>query len=409
MNDDGDGDYVMMNDEWNRWFVKRLCVAVVVLGMGLGAAGQEGRSQIAVFDFDSGGVERVMVNGFVEEEPEWSPDGAWILFDSDREGSRDLYVVRVDGTGLKQLTDSGAKEDHGAWSPDGKRIAYQHEAGGNTDVYVMNADGSGKRRLTDHAARDGWPDWSPDGERIVFSSDREGGKRSIYVMNGDGTGQRRLLRGLVDGNGTDPAWSADGGWIAFGSDHFGASDLFVMRSDGSDVRRVVGTLYNDERPVWSADGDGLIYSRVNQRTGLFEVREYRLDSDEDRRVSPEGIGMTRADVSRDGGRLLVQLMNVERREAEAVFADFDLGTLDEFVGRYELVGAPGLHLVITRRGDWLYGERPGGERDRLVPSGEREFYLANHDGRVTFERDDTGRIERVNVRLGRVMEGLRAD
>ena len=126
-------------------------------------------SEIVVLTLGQSDFRRLTNNDNSDEEPEWSPDGTVILFDSDRAGSNDLYVMKADGSGLIRLTDGPAKEDHGTWSSDGSRIAYQHELEGNTDVYVMSANGSGRRRLTDHGARDGWTDWSPDGKRIVWT------------------------------------------------------------------------------------------------------------------------------------------------------------------------------------------------------------------------------------------------
>ena len=102
---------------------------------------------------DSPGFERLTTNDFADEEPEWSPDGTLILFDSNRAGSNDLYVTNRDGTRLTRLTHGPAKEDHGSWSPDGRLIAYQHEEAGNTDVYVMRSDGSERVRLTAPGAR----------------------------------------------------------------------------------------------------------------------------------------------------------------------------------------------------------------------------------------------------------------
>ena len=73
----------------------------------------------------------------------------------------------------------------------------------------MNADGTGVVRLTDDEAHDLSPAWSPDGGRIAFESNRVDWKSAIYVMNADGTGVVRLTD---DGaSGYDPAWSPDGG------------------------------------------------------------------------------------------------------------------------------------------------------------------------------------------------------
>ena len=127
-----------------------LCVA---LFLAPSALAQGRQADIWVMERDGSGARPVVAHPASDEEPEWSPDGAQIAFDSSRNGNNDIFVVDASGADLKQLTNSPAKEDHAAWSPDGSRIAYQHEWEGNTDVYVMDSDGSNQRRLTDHAAR----------------------------------------------------------------------------------------------------------------------------------------------------------------------------------------------------------------------------------------------------------------
>src|SRR5262245_43849972 len=54
----------------------------------------------------------------------WSPDGASIVFTSEREGSADLYRVKPDGTGLERLTDDPAYDDQAAFAPDGKQLVF---------------------------------------------------------------------------------------------------------------------------------------------------------------------------------------------------------------------------------------------------------------------------------------------
>jgi Tol biopolymer transport system component len=47
-----------------------------------------------------------------DTQPEWSPDGEWIAFLSDRSGHVDLYVVHPDGTGLRRLTRNAGVPGH---------------------------------------------------------------------------------------------------------------------------------------------------------------------------------------------------------------------------------------------------------------------------------------------------------
>ena len=58
-----------------------------------------------------------------------SPDGLWVVFASDRDGNREIYVIRIDGTSLRRLTNHPAMDINPEWSPDGTRIAFESDAG----------------------------------------------------------------------------------------------------------------------------------------------------------------------------------------------------------------------------------------------------------------------------------------
>ena len=50
-----------------------------------------------------------------------SPDGRWLVFDSDRGGNADLYVMPAAGGEARQITTDPAGDFSGDWSPDGRR------------------------------------------------------------------------------------------------------------------------------------------------------------------------------------------------------------------------------------------------------------------------------------------------
>jgi Tol biopolymer transport system component len=163
-----------------------------------------------------------------------------------------------------------------SWSPDGSSIAAT-ELGpvesGETRLVVLRSDGSELRRLrplTSVARTRGGrrqteadPAWSPDGSRLVFAgltgADDANNRRSnldIYVVRADGTALRRLTRSRA-GDGS-PAWSARGR-IAFTRNRDGREHVYTMRPDGSDLERV--TPRGGARPNWSPDGSKLAFER----------------------------------------------------------------------------------------------------------------------------------------------------
>ena len=104
----------------------------------------------------------------------WSPDGASIVFTSERNGSADLYRVKPDGSGLERLTDSPAYDDQAAFSPDGKQLVFVSTRGGGTaDLWTLDLQTKRAKALTSGPGGDFRPSWSPDGRWIAFSSDRE--------------------------------------------------------------------------------------------------------------------------------------------------------------------------------------------------------------------------------------------
>jgi TolB protein len=66
---------------------------------------------------DGTGQRRLTFNMGKVNSPSWSPDGEWILFNSDRMGNFDLYVMRPDGSDIHQLTINPADDYNGVWQP----------------------------------------------------------------------------------------------------------------------------------------------------------------------------------------------------------------------------------------------------------------------------------------------------
>jgi len=81
--------------------------------------------------------------------------------------------------------------------------------------------------------------------------------REIYSMKADGTDKKRLTYSL--GPDGDPTWSPDRLRIAFVSSRTGSSKLYTMYADGTDVKQVTFGTGNDRNPSWSPDGKSLVF------------------------------------------------------------------------------------------------------------------------------------------------------
>jgi Tol biopolymer transport system component len=121
-------------------------------------------------------------------------------------------------------------------------------------IFVINADGNGLKQLTPWAENDGDnPDWSPDGTWILFHSHVDDSSRQpqIFLIHPDGSGRRKIThfkRGTLVG---ESSFSPDGKSIVFAKGPDGLRlHVYVMRINGSHVRRVTGSKLWDSAPDW---------------------------------------------------------------------------------------------------------------------------------------------------------------
>jgi len=70
-------------------------------------------------------------------------------------------VINVDGTSLSQLTNNNAEDGEPDWSPDGSQIVFESNRNGDFEIYVMDANGGNPQQLTDQPGRDLMPVWKP--------------------------------------------------------------------------------------------------------------------------------------------------------------------------------------------------------------------------------------------------------
>lgn len=129
-----------------------------------------------------------------------SPDGRWIAFDL----LGILWVVSAEAGVARRLTDDFGDIAQPDWSPDGETLCFQSYRSGNFHIWTIRPDGSGLQQWTGgpHDCRE--PRFSPDGRWLAFSSDRSGGRYAIHALD-LATGETRVVS---TGNTQDsePAW-----------------------------------------------------------------------------------------------------------------------------------------------------------------------------------------------------------
>lgn len=133
------------------------------------------RIQIPSLTKQNSASEKFIASTKKENNPQYSPDGQHIAFESDRSGSSEIWVCDREGRNPVQLTDTGVLYTGSPqWSPDGRQIAFTCLSEGNRDIYVISANGGKPRRLTTEPSEEIGPSWSRDGRWIYFGSSRSG-------------------------------------------------------------------------------------------------------------------------------------------------------------------------------------------------------------------------------------------
>jgi len=173
----------------------------------------------------------------------------------------DLYLH--EDAGERLLVGGDALEFNASFSPDGEAVAYVGSDHGNLDIYIYSLRDKTTRRLTHHRAMDDHPTWSPAGTRLAFASTRQANEpgrawTGIYSIPSDGGEPRRLS---PDGTSDySPAWSPAGDRIAFasGAGSPGGTDLYLMKPDGSERRKLAD---NGGWPTFIEAGQAVAFHR----------------------------------------------------------------------------------------------------------------------------------------------------
>ena len=224
----------------------------------------EDNRDIYLMDPDGNNQLNITQHKALDGWPAWSPTGDQIIFSSDRGGVRDLYLMDVDGSNVRKVFGKRADRTQATWAPDGKRIAYRRREPGGSFVYIATIDGKTEEKVAFGAS----PDWSPDGEAIAFLTGWPE-RMQITILNVNTRKQKAFFPKPVKPSWmTSPAWSPSGNKIAFSwihqvplVDFVDAETIYIINRDGTGLHQVIEEDAQATGPVWSPQGDMLLYNR----------------------------------------------------------------------------------------------------------------------------------------------------
>lgn len=288
----------------------------------------------------------------------WTPDGKQIVFESNHGGKQHLFVAFANGAGDPvDLATLGNNVLSPVISPQGQ-LAYVHEAL-NINIWKANThlpnDADRPSRLVASTRISKTPAVSPDGTKMAFASNQYG-YSEIWISKIDGTDRMQLTSLKNPGTGS-PAWSPDGSQIVFDARIDGQPRLYIISSEGGLPRKIT-TAGNGLVPAWSPDGHWIYYA--SDTSGRSEIW----------RIPPSG--GTAEQVTTNGGFAPVlspdgrYLYYTETRAPVASLWQFSLATQQKKL----------LAPAVTRR---AYAAAPNGIYFVAGPGlGPQELYFLSH-------------------------------
>jgi hypothetical protein len=203
--------------------------SIVFIRTSTGASKYVDLTEVATMDLATGRVLELRSTGpDGGAAPSWSPDGQQIVFFRFGEKASGgpvpprlsaVWLIGADGKDLRQLSPSSLPATDPEWSPDGARVLFVSPDGERQDLYTIRPDGTDVRRLTTDGVSTS-ATWTPDG-RILFvrgaTGSGSGGSPGWWTMDADGTDAAPLVSSAAIGvaaadlQSTRPLWQPIGG------------------------------------------------------------------------------------------------------------------------------------------------------------------------------------------------------
>lgn len=252
---------------------------------------QDDDAEIWVMDANGANPRQLTFNSDTDESPCWSPDGRQIAFmrEGEGEGNKNIWIMSAEGENEIKLDieppgvlfSDDNDEMWPAWSPNGEWIVFQSNWYGSDNIWIVNVESKQLRQLTFGSDSDRKPSWSAGGRRVVYESNASGVYQLLIIEVFDEMGElivdngnvpRRLT--LDQNNNYRPVWSPVGDQLAFWSDQDGNWEIYVKKDairvdDQGLYLRITDSLFEESFPAWSP-GIGKI-AFVSDREGNKQI------------------------------------------------------------------------------------------------------------------------------------------
>src|SRR5210317_1943215 len=171
-----------------------------------------------------------------------------------------LAIMDQDGENHQYLTDGSFLVLTPRFSPTSQEITYLAYFKNEPRVYIFNLETGQQELLGSFPGMTFAPRFSPAGDKIIINSDR-GGSQQIYIMDSNGKNIKRISFG--NGRYATPVWAPKGELIAFTKMHKNKFYIGVMAPDGSG-ERLLAEGYLVEGPTWAPNGRVLMYFKQDK-------------------------------------------------------------------------------------------------------------------------------------------------
>lgn len=227
--------------------------------------------------------------------PDWSPQGNWISYVSDKGGSPEIWIWSTRDGSEVQLTNLGARINSMTWSPDERLIAFAGDRYGNYDIWTVEVATRRVRRISSEKLYEVFPTWTPDSRRILYVRlDDTWENHDVIEVDPQGAGARTVLqdRDFFDyGAGTTfgyPRVSPDGSLVLFRSHRSGWINYWLAPAGGGEPRPIAAAEADQSSAVWSPNGRWIAY--IENHNGRHDLRVVSPGGGEPRVLAPSSGG-----------------------------------------------------------------------------------------------------------------------